>query len=96
MTPDEIPACVCSAHPAGDDKKKYMVVAEETRDHVVFACRRCSEITGTAVIQVRTLAYAREKARYEIREQRRDLDPKLMRMLNARKRGGLRLEEKYD
>lgn len=89
MTPDQMPACVCTAHPSGDDRRKYMVVAEETRDRVVFCCRRCSEITGTAVIQVRTLKYAREAARHAVSQQRRDLDPRLMRMLNARKRAGL-------
>ena len=96
MTPDEMPACVCTAHPTGDDRRKYMVVAEETRDRVVFCCRRCSEITGTAVIQVRTLAHARDRAYRAIREQRRDFDPRLMRMLNARKRGGITIRKQEE
>lgn len=94
MTPDEMPACVCTAHPKGDDRKKYMVAVEETQDQVVFCCRRCTEITHTAVIQVRTLKRARDKARYEVSQQRKGLDPKLIAMLNARKRGGLKLREK--
>lgn len=93
MTQDQMPACQCSAHPSGDDRKRYMAVVEETRDHVVFCCRRCSEITHTAVIQVRTLKYARERARHTVSEQRRDLDPRLIRMMNARKRGGMAIRE---
>lgn len=64
MTCDDIPACVCDAHPAGDDKRKYMVVAEENAERVVFCCRRCTEITGTPVIQVRTTPRGRERASY--------------------------------
>lgn len=93
MTSDSIPSCVCTAHPAGDDRKKYMVVAEETRDHVVFCCRRCSEITGTAVIQVRTLKHGKDAARYRVAEQRREITPKLRAMLEARKRGRVKYEE---
>ncbi len=93
MTPDDIPACVCTAHPRGDDLRKYMVAVEETRERVVWCCRRCTEITGTAVIQVRTLAYARDRARYAVAQQRRTMDPRLLRMLAARKRGGIRVRK---
>lgn len=93
MTSEEVPACACTAHPAGDDKKKYMVAVEETQDQVVWCCRRCTEITHTAVIQVRTLPRGKEVARHSIAEQRRQMDPRLMKMLNARKRGGMRIRE---
>jgi hypothetical protein len=93
MDQSSIPACACTAHPSGDDRKKYMVAVEETQDQVVWCCRRCTEITHTAVIQVRTLKRAREKARHEIAEQRRTMDPRLIQMLNRRKRGGLQLRE---
>lgn len=88
MTSDDIPACACSAHPRGDDLRKYMVAVEETPDHVVWCCRRCTEIAHTPVIQVRTLRRGREKAQHAIAEQRRAMDPRLLRMLMARKRGG--------
>lgn len=93
MSSDSVPSCACTAHPSSDDKKKYMVVVECTDDHVVFCCRRCTEITHTAVIQVRSLKRARQKAQYAISEQRRQLDPKLIRMLAARKKGGVRVRE---
>ena len=88
-----IPPCVCSAHPRGEDRTKYMFIAECTADHVVFCCKRCSEIMHEAVIQVRTLARARDKARYEVAQQRRQMDPRLVEMLNARKRGRVRYKE---
>lgn len=93
MTPDEVPSCACTAHPAGDDKKKYMLAVEEDAEKVVWCCRRCTEITHTAVIQVRTLKRGREKAQYAIAEQRRNLDPGLIAMLNRRKRGGMKVRE---
>ncbi len=93
MTPDDMPACVSTAHPSGDDRKKYMVVAEETPDMVVFCCRRCTEITHTAVIQVRTLGATRDRARYLSQQERRQMSPNLLRMLQARKRGGVRVEK---
>lgn len=93
MTPDDVPSCACSAHPTGDDKKKYMVAVEETADQVVWCCRRCTEITHTAVIQVRTLPRGQAVARHSIAEQRRAMDPRLLKMLAARKRGGMRVRE---
>lgn len=96
MTSDDIPACACTAHPKGDDRKQYMVAVEEDSEKVVWCCRRCTEITHTAVIQVRTLKRGREKAQHAITEQRRGLDEKLIQMLNRRKRGGLQVREKQD
>lgn len=93
MTPADIPACVCSAHPPGDDRKKFMVAVEEDSDKVVWCCRRCTEITHVAVIQVRTLPRGIARARYVTDEQRRHMDPRLLRMLMARKRGGVRVRE---
>jgi hypothetical protein len=93
MTEDDIPSCACTAHPKGDDLKKYMVAVEETQEQVVWCCRRCTEITHTAVIQVRTLKKGRERAQHAIAEQRRNLDPRLIQMLNRRKRGGLSVQE---
>jgi len=93
MTEDDIPSCACTAHPKGDDKKRYMVAVEEDAEKVVWCCRRCTEITGTAVIQVRTLKRGRLKAQHQIAEQRKGLDPKLIEMLNRRKRGGMRVRE---
>jgi len=96
MDQKEIPACACDAHPKGDDKRKYMVAVEEDAEKVVWCCRRCTEITHTAVIQVRTLRQGREKAQHQIAEQRRNMDPRLIAMLNKRKRGGLQVREKQD
>jgi hypothetical protein len=93
---DSIPACVCSIHPKGEDRSKYMFVAECTSQFVVFCCRRCSEISHEAVIQVRTLRSARDKARYEVAQQRRQMDPRLLRMLEQRKRGRVRYKEASD
>ena len=70
-----------------------MFIAECDSDKVVFCCKRCSEITHTAVIQVRTLARARDKARYEVAQQRRQMDPRLVKMLEQRKRGRVRYKE---
>ena len=86
MTPDQMPACVCDAHPAGDDRKKYMYVAEERPEFVVFACKRCTEITRTPVIQVRSLSN-RDMAQHQVKHQRKQMDPKLLRMIHERKRG---------
>jgi hypothetical protein len=93
MTPDDIPACACSAHPRGDDKKKYMVAVEEDAEKIVWCCRRCTEITHVAVIQVRTLARGIARAKHVVDEQRRQMDPRLLRMLAARKKGGVRIQE---
>jgi hypothetical protein len=93
MTSDKIPECACTAHPRGEDKRKYMVAVEETQFHVVWCCKRCTEITHTAVIQVRTLAKGKARAQHAIAEQRRQMDPRLLRMLNARKRGRVRYKE---
>ena len=93
MSDDKIPACVCTAHPPGTDRRRWMVVAECTPEMVVFACRRCSEITHTAVIQVRTLGSTRDRARYLAAQDRRQMPPGLRRMLAARKRGGMRVQE---
>jgi hypothetical protein len=90
VTPDQMPACVCTAHPHGDDRKKYMIVAEETPDMVVFCCKRCSEITKTAVIQVRTMGNTRARAVWQEAEKRKRMDPKLLKMLMARKRPRVR------
>jgi len=70
-----------------------MVAVEETKDHVVFCCRRCTEITHVAVIQVRTLKYGKEKAAYQVAQQRKNMDPKLLEMLMSRKRGAVRYRE---
>ena len=96
MTESDIPACACTAHPKGDDLKKYMVAVEETSEQVVWCCRRCTEITHTAVIQVRTLKRGKDKARHAISEQRKNLDPRLIQMLNRRKRGGLKVREEVN
>ena len=90
MTLDEMPSCACNAHPAGEDKKKYMYVAECTRDFVVLCCKRCTEITRTPVIQVRTFGQLREKAVWEARQQRQRMDPELLRMIHERRRGRVR------
>jgi hypothetical protein len=86
----DLPDCACTAHPPGTDKKRWMIVAEETSDMVVFCCKRCSEITKTAVIQVRTLGNTRNRAVYEEAERRKRMDPKLLKMLMARKRPRVR------
>jgi hypothetical protein len=91
VTEDDIPQCACTAHPAGDDRRKYMVAVEEDATKVVWCCRRCTEITHTAVIQVRTLRRGREMAQHRIAEQRRNLDPRLVELLNRRVRGRTRL-----
>ena len=96
MSDDKIPACVCTAHPPGDDRRKYMRVAECNSEFVTFCCQRCTEITGVATVQVRTLKYARERAAYIVRQQRQSLDPRVMRMLAARKRGGATIKEAHD
>jgi hypothetical protein len=96
MSDDKIPACVCTAHPKGEDRLKYMFVAECTNEFVTFCCKRCSEITHTAVVQVRTLKYAREKAAYEVAKKREGLDPKLIAMLNARTRGRVKYQPKEE
>jgi len=96
MTPDDIPSCVCTAHPKGDDLKKYMVVVEETPEHVVWCCQRCTEISHVSTIQVRTLKRGREKAAHAVAERRRTMDPRLLRMLHARKRGGMTIREMED
>ena len=93
MTPDDYPPCVCSIHPRGEDRRKYMFVAECSADAVVFCCKRCSEMAREAVIQVRTLKHARDKAKYEIEQQRRYLPPELLKMLMARRRGRVRVRE---
>jgi len=93
MTNDDIPACACSAHPRGDDRKRYMVAVEEDSEKVVWCCRRCTEITHVAVIQVRTLPRGVARARHVVDEQRRHMDPPLLRLLMARKRGRVRLPE---
>jgi hypothetical protein len=93
VTPSEYPPCACSIHPGGEDRRKYMFVAECSQDYVVFCCKRCSEIAREAVIQVRALKHARDKAQYEIEQQRRQLPPELLRMLLTRKRGGVRVRE---
>ena len=90
---NKIPACVCTAHPPGEDRRKWMIVAECTSEFVTFCCKRCSEITHTAVVQVRTIGRGREKARYEIEQQRRQMDPRLRAMLERRKRGGVSIKE---
>jgi len=97
MSDSTIPACVCTAHPRGEDRSKYMFVAECTSEMVVFCCRRCSEIMHEAVIQVRTLGNTKERARWMAQQQRRQMDPRLRQMLMARKRGGVRVkEEQHD
>ena len=93
MSDRDIPACQCTAHPKGDDRRRYMFIAECTSDRVVFCCRRCSEIMHEAVIQVRTLGSTRDRARYEAQQQRKQMDPRLLKMLLARKRGGVRVRE---
>jgi hypothetical protein len=96
MTPDEMPACRCTAHPAGDDRKKYMVIAECTSDFVVFCCKRCSEITKVAVIQVQTFGNLKKKAQYEAMQKRQRMDPELLRMIMARRRGRVRYRREDD
>lgn len=64
---DKIPPCACTAHPSGEPLRKYMFVAEETPEYVVWCCQRCSEIARTPVIQVRTMDFLKQKARHERR-----------------------------
>jgi hypothetical protein len=96
MTPDETPACVCTAHPVGEDRRKWMVIAECTSEFVVFCCRRCSEITKVAVIQVQTFGNLRKKAVYEARMQRQRMDPELLKMIVARRRGRVKYRREDD
>jgi hypothetical protein len=96
MTSDDIPACACSAHPPEDDRKKYMLAVEEDAEKIVWCCRRCTEITHVAVIQVRTLPRGVARARYVTDEQRRRMDPQLLRMLMARKRGRVRYQREEE
>lgn len=92
MTPADYPACVCSLHPPHEDRRKYMFVAE-CSDVVVFCCRRCSEIARDAVIQVRTLKHARDKAKWKVEQQRRHLPPELLKMLISRQRGRVKVND---
>ena len=91
-----IPACVCTAHPSGEDRSKHMYVAECTSEFVTFCCKRCTEITHTAVVQVRTLKNAREKAQYEVQQRRKTMDPKLLKMLHARTKGRVNYRREED
>jgi hypothetical protein len=96
MTPEDIPACVCTAHPAGDDRRKYMKAVEESASHVVWCCVRCTEITHTAVIQVRTFGPMREMARAVVRKQRAQLPPEVLRLLEARKKPRIKYRREDD
>lgn len=93
MTPDDYPPCACTLHPSGTDRRQWMFVAECNTEVVVFCCKRCSEIAREAVIQVRTLKHAREKAKYEVEQQRRSMPPELLRMLMSRRKGRVRMSE---
>jgi hypothetical protein len=96
VSDDRIPSCVCTAHPKGEDRLKYMFVAECTNEFVTFCCKRCSEITHTAVVQVRTLKYAREKGAYEVAQKRKGMSPELLKLLHARTKGRIRMHEMED
>lgn len=61
---DKIPACRCTAHPSGEDKRKWMKVVKTTDDHVVWCCTRCTEIAKVPTIQVFVLPKGKEKAQY--------------------------------
>jgi hypothetical protein len=65
---DLIPPCRSTAHPAHQDRRKYMFVAKEDAEHVVWCCRRCTEIVGSPAIQVRVLPRGRERA-HQLRRQ---------------------------
>lgn len=98
MTSEDVPSCACTAHPKGDDKKKFMVAVEETQEHVVWCCRRCTEITRTAVIQVRTLPKGKARAKYQVDEKRRNIDPRLLELLHKRTKGRINMlpkEKRY-
>ncbi len=95
MTPDQMPPCVCTAHPPGTDRRKWMKVAEERKEFVVFTCTRCTEITRTAVIQVRSLSN-QDAARHAVGEQRKRMDPRLLRMIQERKRGRVKYRREDD
>ena len=82
MTPSEMPPCACTAHDLAD-RRSHMFVAEETAEFVVFCCRRCTEITRTPVIQVRTLDRAKRRARHE-RAVAHPQEPAIKRMVAAR------------
>jgi len=82
FTEDTVPACRCSAHPAHEDKRKYMKVVKEDADHVVWACMRCTEISKVPTIQVRVLARGKAKADYENVERNREK----LRLLGSGKR----------
>lgn len=92
VTQSEYPPCACSIHPSGEDKRKYMYVAECTQEFVVFCCKRCSEMARTAVIQVRTLKSTRDKAKYLAEQDRKSLPPQVRAMLNKRVKGRVRYE----
>lgn len=84
---NKIPECRCTAHPHGEDRTRWMFVAECTPEFVVFCCKRCSEIMRSAVIQVRTLGNTRERAKWLAQQQREKLPPEVLKMLKQRKRG---------
>jgi hypothetical protein len=93
MTPDKVPACRCVGHPPGYDKRKYMRAVEENADYVVWCCTLCTELERTPVIQVATLPRGKAAARYQVAQQRRSMDPRLLRMLQSRKRAGATIKE---
>ena len=96
MTPDQMPRCVCTAHPPEDSSgRQWMRVAEERSDFVVFQCVRCTEITRTPVIQVRTLSL-RDQAQYATHQSRRQMDPRLLQMIEQRKRGRMRYRKEEE
>ena len=72
MNQSDMPPCVCTAHPSGTNRREWMFVAEENTEFVVFCCRRCSEITRTPVIQVRTLDRLQGRVREQNRSEGRD------------------------
>jgi hypothetical protein len=61
---DVVPPCRSSAHPLHTDRRQWMEVIKEDAEYVVWCCRRCSEITGNAAIQVRVLPRGQARAAY--------------------------------
>jgi len=69
---DKVPACRCTAHPPHEDKKKYMYVAKEESDYVVWCCKRCTEISKVPTIQVSYLPKGVAKAAFHNAEYTRE------------------------
>lgn len=65
---DKVPECRCSAHPAHEDKRKYMKPYQDGDERVVWVCWRCTEISKVPTIQVQLLPKGKAKAQFGIAE----------------------------